>query len=254
MNRQEMIDLLYNGVGCPIQESPSPADDLYSKEWETSYTEYDPEGAEALLDEMGLDKRDEDGYRLRFDGKTLELTFFTLLADVDTYDMVCKYLKDVGLKAATKVYEGEVDPGLPDFSGGGSLRSHPMLALNPIGAIPIHEWCAWAPLWGMWYMYGAESGEEPPQYVKDLQNDWGAYSIAVGEERKRAAQKIIDFYSGNCWIIGLVGCQPQPGIVKTYFKNVPRNTIYCNPLSQEGHTRPEQFWIDEAERKECEGA
>ena len=60
----------------PRQASLIPGVPYYSEEWEKAFADYDPERAEAYLDEMGLTERDRDGFRLRPDGKTLSLTIY----------------------------------------------------------------------------------------------------------------------------------------------------------------------------------
>ena len=74
INRDEINELVYLGTGEPRQASIVSGALYYSEKWATSYAEYDPERANAFLDEMGLSERDKDGFRLRPDGKTLLLS------------------------------------------------------------------------------------------------------------------------------------------------------------------------------------
>ena len=82
IDRKTINEVVYFGLGTPSQAVTSP----YSpwgrttdegkklmEEWRTLATEYDVDKANTLLDGIGLDKKDSDGYRLRSDGKRLTL-------------------------------------------------------------------------------------------------------------------------------------------------------------------------------------
>jgi peptide/nickel transport system substrate-binding protein len=74
INRDEIWKLIYLGMGKPRQCSLISGVAFYDPEWEKMWAEYDPKKANELLDKIGLNKRDRDGFRLRPDGKTLALT------------------------------------------------------------------------------------------------------------------------------------------------------------------------------------
>ena len=50
---------------------PIPTSKYYKEEYGQAWAQYDPDLANQLLDEMGLDQRDADGFRLRPDGEKL---------------------------------------------------------------------------------------------------------------------------------------------------------------------------------------
>ena len=68
INRQQIIDAVYNGVTEPAQNSPPPGNVFHHEKLYHSFTEYDPERANRLLDELGLIERDREGYRTFNDG------------------------------------------------------------------------------------------------------------------------------------------------------------------------------------------
>ncbi|MCH8291996.1 ABC transporter substrate-binding protein [Candidatus Poribacteria bacterium] len=73
IDRDELNQLSYFGVGTPRQVAPPPLSPFHEPEYERAYIEYDPETANRLLDEMGLSKRNRKGICLRPDGKPLQL-------------------------------------------------------------------------------------------------------------------------------------------------------------------------------------
>src|SRR5690606_11725700 len=72
INREEINDLVYNGLYTPRQASPVKGSPQYDPEFEARWAEYDPDRANALLDELGLE-RGPDGIRIGPDG--LPITF-----------------------------------------------------------------------------------------------------------------------------------------------------------------------------------
>ena len=75
INRDEINETLFFGAGKPwsgrFPEDPYDAGP-------PTYIDYDPQKANQLLDEIGLTERNEEGYRLRPDGKVLEVVIDTM--------------------------------------------------------------------------------------------------------------------------------------------------------------------------------
>jgi len=80
IDRDQLNETFWLGLGTPgsvvcTEESPYNPGREYRKLWST----YDPKNANAMLDKIGLSKKDGEGYRLRTDGKgrlRLELTTY----------------------------------------------------------------------------------------------------------------------------------------------------------------------------------
>ena len=74
VDRQALIDAVFAGQGAPAQPSISLGDPLYNERLVKQHTEYDPDLANKLLDEL-VPERDSDGYRLDENGKRLSIIF-----------------------------------------------------------------------------------------------------------------------------------------------------------------------------------
>src|SRR5690606_23374801 len=70
INRERINETLYLGLSRPTQATIG-VPKYMKEEYLTAYTEYDPEQANAWLDEMGLTERDSEGFRLKPDGNRL---------------------------------------------------------------------------------------------------------------------------------------------------------------------------------------
>ncbi|MEO0981005.1 MAG: ABC transporter substrate-binding protein, partial [Pseudomonadota bacterium] len=65
--------VLFFGLGTPGNDTVLAASPLYKPELTSKWADYDPEKANALLDEIGLTERNDDGVRLLPDGRPLEI-------------------------------------------------------------------------------------------------------------------------------------------------------------------------------------
>lgn len=252
INREEVWKLIYLGLGEPRQCSLISGVAFYDPEWEKAYAEYDTKKANELLDRMGLNKRDRDGFRLRPDGKTLTLTIefpsgvFGPWADV--LQMVEKYWKEVGIKVAVKPLErslyvtrctaGELEIGVWNFDRNAAVMSDPGRILGTVTDGP------WAPLYGLWYTTGGTGGEEPKGDIRKIYELWDKVTVTADEkQRERLFKEIINLHKRNIWMIGIVGELPQPGVVKNNFRNVPDGIIWDDTLRAPKNARPEQFFF-----------
>ncbi len=68
INRDEINELVFNGIAVPRQYSPLSMSPQYYEKLTKAYIEYDPARANQLLDQAGYDKKDAQGFRLWKDG------------------------------------------------------------------------------------------------------------------------------------------------------------------------------------------
>lgn len=108
IDRAELHATAWSTLGVVRSASPAPWSNYYpGPEYEKKYTEYSTDEANALLDKIGLDKKDADGWRLRTDGSDapLEITVFGPGGGGRASDFgvlsesIARYLQAVGIKA-----------------------------------------------------------------------------------------------------------------------------------------------------------
>jgi peptide/nickel transport system substrate-binding protein len=111
LNRKEINDTVYQGLGVPGQLSLHPTASIYKKDWTTSFAQYDPALANSLLDQAGLKNKDSSGFRLGADGKVFSFIIEYVNAEqTTTLELVKEYLEKVGIKTTIKIQ----DQGLAD--------------------------------------------------------------------------------------------------------------------------------------------
>jgi peptide/nickel transport system substrate-binding protein len=182
INRQEIIEAVYYGFAKLPTSVPS---------------EYNPDGARKLLDEMGLDKRDAEGWRIGPDGTTFEVPFeIAKNADdiVPVTELCAEYFREIGLKTTIKT----MDVGLR-----GQANTSNELHISVIWNATLTMWwqiwgltpgVGWGPAWNTWFTTNGAEGEEPPEEAKRFVN-LIYESVAVNPTSQRR-KDVIEEYLG----------------------------------------------------------
>lgn len=230
INRDELVNLLYFGLSKPRQPAPLEESPFYPSKYANAYLEYNPQKANKLLDEIGL-KKGSDGWRLRPDGKRLEIVM-EIAPDyrpdfIDLCEVLKKYLSEVGIKMEVKV---ESAPLLRQrilanahevtlWGGDGGME----VLLEARYYIPTSpSSSSWAVEWARWRESGGKSGEIPPREIRQMIS-W--YNEAIRsqslEKQKMLMNKIFDMHAKNLYVIGICSVPDIISIVHNRIANVP---------------------------------
>lgn len=232
IDRNEINDLVYFGLATPSQAAPTP-DSAFYEPWMTDhYAQYDPELANQLLDEMGLDQRDADGFRLRPDGETLFINLQVYVPEeawARIAELTADYWNAVGVRTNFKL----IDNGLyTELRNGNQVD----VAAWGYDVVDIGEvstglgnlrprWGARASgqLWQDWLNSDGESGEEPPEDIKALWDLGERYLQAQygSEEYYALGNEFYDTHFGALYMIGTIQRPPQPLLFKSNLRNTP---------------------------------
>jgi len=235
INREDMNEVVFFGMGKPMQATAHPSASFYKPEWGEAhpYLRYDPEEANRLLDEIGLNKRDSEDYRLRPDEK--RLTIFIQYAytgdapEAAMLELVKEYWEAVGVKTEVKMVEygyyfayvagmeQDINIWPLDATLEGQLYTWPLhkFLFNGGGVMVIGL------KWHQWIVTEGETGEEPPEEVKQWYewiDEWLTHAPGTPKYIE-FAQKIFDWYAENLWEMGLVGMAKKPVILNKKLKN-----------------------------------
>ena len=172
IDRDAINDAVFFGRAVPIQGTILPSYSFFEEEWGSIHTEYDPDKANVLLDELDLNKRDADGWwRLRPDGERLTLIFEiegqepskTRIAEI-----VAENWRDVGLdiewhQLERPLYERRLDFPTEIMSGAQHTEASGYFTRwVPWVWSYKGKRAVWAGGWTKWFATDGAAGPEPP--------------------------------------------------------------------------------------------
>lgn len=256
IDREEIRDVAYSGLGTARQASVLPTVKGYKPEQSTAWAQFDPGLANELLDSIGLTAKDAEGFRLNLRGEplTINIEYTPLFGPWgDITQMVCKYWKDVGIRANPKeeartLYAERGDLGtVQDMSVWTMDRSaHPLV--QPLYQLPQRGGtpASVAALYWDWWNTDGESGEEPTPEVKKAYELYNSCKTAKNDaELLDYATQLLDLNAEQTWFIGVVGLLPHVGLVKNNFHNVPKEAVSDWLCLTPGNTYIEQYYMSE---------
>lgn len=256
IDRAEINEVIYYGLCLPANNLVLPDSPLYKPEYGEAYTAFAPERASALLDEIGLTRRNSEGIRLLPDGRPLEIIVETAgenTEEVDVLELIRDSWRQIGVKLFTKPTQREVLRNRV-FSGEtvmamwfGSENGIPTSLSSPQEYVPIMQQSLQWPMWGQYYETNGSAGK--PVDLPEAERLLGLYDewqLAQQRDQKIAIwQEILDIHAAQIYTIGIVAQVPQPVVVSKKLRNVPQEGIYnWDPGAQFGMYRPERFWFD----------
>ncbi|MCF3934483.1 ABC transporter substrate-binding protein [Acuticoccus sp. M5D2P5] len=257
IDRDLLNRVLFFGLGKPSANTVLPQSPLY----EAGHFDppaYDAKKASALLDEIGLTKRNSDGIRLLPSGRPLELIVETAgenAIEIDALELIKDTWKEVGVGLFPRPSQRDVLRNRA-FSGelamsvwAGFDNGIPSANMPPDERAPVSTIFLTGPSWGAFEMSGGESGEKPDYQpaieLMTLYNDWLA--TETEEERASAWEQILALHASEVLTIGTVEGVVQPVVVKNTLKNVPEKAVYgWDPGAQFGVYRMDEFFFDDA--------
>ncbi len=250
LNRQQIIDVVYNGIGEPAQAAVPKGSPYYSEKHHQMSIDYNPDEANRLLDEMGLDKRASDGTRLLWDGSPFILSVNTVDSHpLPLIQMACQNWRAIGINAQMKV---QASSSISRLTGIGMIDmvvhvegGNYFGPLAPGIFAPTHP--AECKQWGRWVTNLTGSGGsgiwQPPERVRKVANMWEELLRASTEEEKYAAwQRLSDEAADQLSVIGVTSPPGKLVYVRDGFMNVPKIALAGWIAHEPGNCSPEVFW------------
>jgi len=271
LDRDELNEVYFLGLGRPTAATIHSGARFYRPEWQTLWATYDPDLANQLLDEIGLDGRDRDGFRTFPDGSNLTIQVAARTGgSVDIsklFEIEIAQWGDVGLRVTPRLVDnaawGEnrdqdefmLQPGtidaitefwnwINDGAGSGGVGLHG--DFNMAGSYDIWETARVAVERGERKLedYGGElPGTEPPeewQRYFQWQRDFGLSEFGTPEWAE-IAQKMYDWTGDNVFAIGTVGEAPAVLLTSKDLRNIPTEF----PVSNTDWKGNLMYWADQ---------
>ena len=258
IDREALSQYLYIGLAQPSNNSIIPASPLYRDEFGERCVEYDPEAANALLDEMGLDRRNGQGIRLLPDGRPMDLVVETAGEDTeqtDVLELIRDQWREIGFSIHAKPSDRETLRNRV-FSGDalmtifyGNDNGMPTAAMPPRDFAPTSQadQAQW-PKWGQYYETKGAAGEPPllPE-AKQLIELFGRWQQTYEPDQQAAIWgEMLDVYTRQCFTLGLIQEVRQPLAARKNLRNLPEVAIFnWEPQGQIGLYRPDTFFYAE---------
>jgi peptide/nickel transport system substrate-binding protein len=255
INREEINETLFFGLGVPRQWGVSSASPFY-EDWMADYfATYDPDQANALLDEMGL-TLGADGIRMRPDGQPLRIVLWDAIDNIAMDELVAEYWTAVGVGV-------EINPSTREAQVAALLANEVHASVwfaDVVAAIDMHTRPIWfrppygldtTPLggglvWRQWWLTDGAEGEEPtdPYYTEQMELADQFQLTQVGsEDYMSLGQQMVNRTVEQMVHIGTVGEVPYIYVRSNRIQNFPsEQTIYIDHL-RGGHS--DQWWVSE---------
>ena len=256
IDRDEINQVIFLGLATPANNTALPDSPLFDEDYQTRWTQFDPDLANQLLDEIGLTERNSDGVRLLPDGRLLELVVETAgeeTQQADVLELLHDTWLDAGIKLYTRLSQREVfrsrvyagETQLAVWSG--MDNGIPTADFSPEELAPVQQIQLQWPMWGQFVETGGKAGEpvDMPsvQELLDLNNQWRLAGDRA--ERERIWHRMLDIHADQLFSIGIVCCSRQPVVVSSRLHGVPEEGIYSwDPGAYFGMYLPDTFWLN----------
>jgi peptide/nickel transport system substrate-binding protein len=222
----------------------------------TQFTAYDPEQANAWLDEAGY-TRGPDGFRVGPDGNPIIIAIETSQGGDDTLDtaeLVMGYWEEIGIQSNFTPSERSlllerVDSNEHDlvlWAGEGGLGADVILEAR--WYLPFNRWSFFAMPWHFWRNEpGNALAEEPPDEVKRQIELYDQIKMTADpEEQKALMRQVLQIAKEQFYVIGTTLPSEGYGLVNNNFRNVPDTLFSSFTWPQPGPAAPEQFFIKQS--------
>ena len=254
INRHEINQVIYYGLGIEGQNTVMPASPLYEPAFREAWAQYDIDQANALLDAMGLTERNDAGYRLMPDGRMLEIIVETAGEDpeeTDILELIHDSWGEIGIKVFSKPLQRDVLRNRI-FAGQtvmaiwfGLENGIPTADMSPAEFAPTSQQGLQWPAWGQYNETGGASGEpvdmEEPARLMALYEAWRHARDMT--QRRAIWNEILGLWADGVYSIGIVAGTLQPVVVSDRMMNVPEEAIFnWDPGSQFGMYQPDTFF------------
>ena len=260
INRFEINQIVYFGLARESNNTVLPESPLFRPKYQKAWAQFDLKQANALLDELGLVKRDDRGVRIMRDGRPLEIMIQTAGESTELTDIL-ELVHDSWLQAGIKLYtitstrevfRNRIFAGEAMMSIWSGLENGlPTANTSPEELAPTTKYQYQWPKWGQYYESSGQSGVKPEDakaaQLVELVKEWRR--TADEEGRERIWHRMLEIHSEEVFTIGIINSVQHPVVVNQHLNNVPQVGFYnIEPGSYFGIYRPDTFWFSEERR------
>ena len=256
IDRHEINEVVYFGLAKESGNTVLQRSSLYRPEFAKAWSQFDVKQANALLDEIGLTKRDAKGLRLLPDGRPMEIVVDTSgesTEETDVLELVRDSWKKVGIALFSRpsqreVFRKRVFSGKAMMSVWSGLNNGiPTPEMSPLELAPTTQDQLQWPMWGQYYENNRTGGQAPDMPdALELVRLYDAWRNAASDaEREETWLRMLGIHAERVYTIGIVTRALQPVVVSNALRNVPAEGIYSwDPGAYFGFYHTDTFWFD----------
>ncbi len=212
INRPEIIETIYYGFGSLPELVPG---------------EYDLAQAEEILDSIGMDQRDSEGWRLGPDGNTfvIPIEYADWAPEFGPVgELMTEYFQAAGIKTTLKKLDSSL---MRQRRTANEIQATLGWSVQPMWRngtwtdyLPT---TMWAPEWATWMNTNGESGEEPPAAVQRLieVHQGRVAAVPASEEDLALTTEQYQLHYDNVWIFNLAEKVGYVLVTDAAMRNVP---------------------------------
>jgi len=255
VNRAEINEVIYFGNATERAMTVIPASNFFKQEYADAWADYDPDQANALLDEIGLKWNAAKTHRTWPSGEDIVIPWDFVETETPKgpiSELVRDHWNDLGIELIMKsITRSLLTPKIaaneePMSLWHGDETADTLFFRRPKFFAPLDgDESAWGALWGRWYNTRGQddTAVEPPPEIKDLFTWLDMYAETGDAEWCHNA---LESQAENVWTIGTVGLAPCPLIVRNNLRNVAETGYWTWDSYWSYPTFPEQWFFAKA--------
>jgi len=257
INRKQINESAFLGTGEPRQGVPKKGHPYYpGDEYAFKYTQYEPEKASQMLDAIGLNKKDGEGFRLFPSGKRvmIELSVVEVFGPYrDIATLLVKDFEKVGVKVNMQIRERSLHFQMRQANDLQAELWNQDTAGFPFTGSTKYDFrkdlygnLTYGPLWKQWYDTNGKQGVEPSAEAKKIVELQDKAKAAGPADQIKIAQELFKLWVDNMFEIGTVGLTATDqgvAVVNAKLHNVPAKLTKDWPLRTPGNGRPEVWFF-----------
>jgi peptide/nickel transport system substrate-binding protein len=261
INRDGINKILFFGFGVPGQNTVLGSGIPHPKGLRMAYAHFDLAEGNRLLDAMGLTARDAKGFRLRPDGRRLDIIVETAgesTEQSDVLELVADTWAEIGVELLTRPSQREImrrrvfsGEAVMSVGVGSGEFGFPTPDMCPSWLAPVMEEHPQWSQWGLYFESKGKRGQAPTlpaaRRLVELYQRW--LVAAHRAERARIWGEMLEINAEELFTIGILGDTPQPVILANGLRGVPEKAIYAwDPGAQFGYLSPDTFYWEGGRR------
>ncbi|MGE3913859.1 MAG: ABC transporter substrate-binding protein, partial [Chloroflexota bacterium] len=256
IDRDQINETFWLGTGTGGSVAPSESN-KYSPgpEYRTKWAKLDIAEANKMLDGLGLDKKDSEGYRLRTDGKgRLSLVIDAWGGQFIQFTQISEMIRQQVVKIGIDLQVKELERSLGQKRNAANENmiyawqndGSEHLFTFPGHVFPYDTTGGGGALYAAWFQSNGSQGKEPPAKIKEVMDKFKKGFGVPDEEQTKLGKEIWASVVDEVFSVGVVGLAAAVSgvrLYKTNMGNIPARQFNSPDGKTPGTSRPVTFFF-----------